>query len=108
MFCSKCGAAVTGNFCCVCGERIRSALEDFRREERRQRAIFKASIGVDIGSVKVHIAQSCWLAAANKCELERGVIGGGKIAADAYDRLQKTAALARRLYTVLMKELEEV
>lgn len=108
MFCSKCGAAVAGNFCCVCGERVRSAVEIFRREERRQRALFKSSIGVDIGSVKVHIANSCWLAAANQCELERGVIGSGKIAADAYDRLQKTAALARRLYMVLMEELEKV
>lgn len=107
MFCSKCGAAVTGNYCCVCGERVRSAVEEFRREERRQRALFKASIGVDTESVKVHIANSCWHAAANKCELQRGVIGCGKIAADAYDRLQKTAALARRLYMVLMEELEE-
>lgn len=59
MFCSKCGAAVTGNFCCVCGERVRSALEDFRREERRQRAIFKTSIGVDIGSINGWRASEC-------------------------------------------------
>lgn len=38
MFCSKCGAAVVGNFCAVCGEKVRTPGQDlvitFRRTAR--------------------------------------------------------------------------
>ena len=108
MFCSKCGAAVTGNYCCVCGERVRSAAWIFRRKERQRRSIFKASTGAKVGTIEIHIADACWHAAANKYKLVAAVIDGDNIQPDAYDRLQKTEALARRLYMVLMEELEEM
>lgn len=105
MFCRKCGAAVSGNFCCVCGERVRSALEIFRLDERRKKTAFKKSVKADISGTLIHLADACWAAADRKCELHRAVTGSGKVQPDAYDRLQKTADLARRLYAVLLEEL---
>lgn len=39
MYCRKCGAAVTGNYCCVCGERVRTpdqeAFNALRKARRR-------------------------------------------------------------------------
>ncbi len=37
MFCTECGAAVTGKFCSCCGARVRSDLEAFKLKQRRER-----------------------------------------------------------------------
>lgn len=108
MFCRKCGAAVSGNYCCVCGERVRSAAEVFRRDVRRKKSALKTSVGAGIGAdcrcIKEHILDSCWYAASNKYELQHAV-WEDKVRPYAYERLQKTADLAHRLYLVLMEEV---
>lgn len=35
MTCVKCGAEASGNYCCVCGRKIRNPLAEFRLAERR-------------------------------------------------------------------------
>ena len=40
MFCSKCGAAVTGNYCSVCGQKIRTPAHENYLELQRARQAF--------------------------------------------------------------------
>lgn len=46
MFCANCGAAVSGNYCSVCGRKIRSALEEFRLAERKAAKELQKHAGV--------------------------------------------------------------
>lgn len=102
MFCKKCGAVVTGNYCCVCGERIRSEVDEFRLAERRKRAAFKNTLG--ILPMAGRIASACWDAASLKYDL-CGCSNGGLLCCDAYERLQKVDTLARKLFIRLREEL---
>ena len=57
MFCSKCGAAVTGNYCCVCGQKIRTPeAENFLRlcRAKREFTAYKGSL------LDLKISQSAW------------------------------------------------
>ena len=66
MYCKKCGAAVTGRFCCCCGERVRTNAEEIKRETRRLRNQFKDACieKYDYPYVNYcHMAEACWNAA---------------------------------------------
>ena len=98
MFCSKCGAAAVGNYCSVCGQKIRTPLAEFRVEERRRKKIFMSEMcsGIDIPAR--NLAAACWMVGDTK--YLRGICGlrVGEIRPDAYTNLEKAEALARRLY----------
>lgn len=105
MYCSKCGAPVTENYCTVCGKRTRSEIELFRIEERRKRNGFIRSR--KNRPYSTHIAEMCWYAVAGKTRLEdcadwmhEGVFP------DARKRLSRVEALANKLYAKMEAELE--
>ena len=43
MFCNNCGAVVTGKYCCCCGRKIRSAVDEFKLQKKNERQRFKES-----------------------------------------------------------------
>lgn len=68
MYCSKCGAPVTENYCTVCGKRIRSDIELFRAEERQKRNGFIRSR--KDRPYSTHLAEMCWYAIAGRTRLD--------------------------------------
>lgn len=102
MFCSKCGAAVTGRYCSKCGQRIRSQMEEFRLNERRRKAAFLNQRRSP--HFTLDVADACWRAADNKFDLG-GCVWNGLVSPDAYDRLEKVEDFAGQLYARLVEEV---
>ena len=106
MFCSKCGAAVTGNYCCVCGEKLRDPLAEFRLSERRRKAAFKGAAGGRTNLPLCHVAEACWDAASLKYRLLHACDARGVLYPDSWSRLQKSEDCARRLFNELAALLD--
>lgn len=105
MYCSKCGAPVTENYCTVCGKRTRSEIELFRIEERRKRNGFIRSR--KDRPYSTHIAEMCWYAVAGKTRLEDCVDWmHDRVFPDARQCLTRVEELANRLYAKMEAELE--
>lgn len=70
MYCTKCGAVVIGKYCSVCGQRVRSEMEEYkllkRRAEREYKRVCTQNGHADLYTN--HIANACWLAALAKYE----------------------------------------
>lgn len=73
MFCTKCGAAVTGKYCSCCGQRVRSPKEELDLIEKRLKREFtdactKTKDGgyVDNTPAMGFLALACWDAAVAK------------------------------------------
>lgn len=104
MFCSKCGSAVTGKYCCVCGARVLNPVEEFRKEQRKRKSDFKAHASYP--AYGRFIAEACWAAAEVKYDLTCGVVYCGMVLPDAYNRLQKADTFAHRLYEQIMISMD--
>lgn len=100
MFCSRCGAAVAGNYCSVCGQKIRTPLAEFRVEEHRRKKAFMSEMCALTDIPSQHLADACWAAGSTKYTNVNAVCGRsvGEIRPNAYANLEKAEALARRLY----------
>ena len=57
MFCSKCGAAATGNYCCVCGQKIRTPDAENLLRLRRVSRKFTAFRGANL---EWRISRAAW------------------------------------------------
>lgn len=73
MFCTKCGAAVTGKYCSCCGQKVRSHKDEVILIEKKAKKEFcdsctKSINGqfVDSAAVMGHLALACWEAASAK------------------------------------------
>lgn len=66
MFCSKCGAVVTGKYCSCCGQRARSEIEEFDVIERRLRRAFREECSKKLPCGGFALADACWLAVSIK------------------------------------------
>ena len=92
---------------CVCGEKLRDPVEEFRLAEQRRKAAFKAAAASYMDFPKNHVAEACWLAAATKYQLTSGAVKRrGELCPDAYALLRKTEECAKRLYTGLVDLLD--
>ena len=97
MFCSKCGAVVTGNYCCVCGKRVLTQLEEYRKVERRAKKAFLDSIGTN-DLLHMNLAFACWyVAEAKHAKNPCGRIES-TIKPEAYENLKRAESYARELY----------
>ena len=106
MFCKNCGAAVSGKYCCVCGTRIRTQLEEYRVAERRARKAFEFEIpSRDL--FKQHLASACWLMAEAKFTTESVDPETGEVVPGAYENLRKAENYARELYSMFLRQLAE-
>lgn len=105
MFCKKCGAAVSGKYCCVCGTRIRTQLEEYRMAEKRAQRAFMFEKPFE-GLFNQHLASACWLMAGAKFT-SHSVDCNGSVAPDAYENLRKAENYARELYSMFLRQLEE-
>jgi len=97
VFCLKCGAAVNGKFCCVCGTRARVPLQVFHLEVKRRRKNFTvfAERGPRI------ISGACWDACWEKYFTPHFTIYD-EIPSHAYALLDEVERRAERLYTTLV------
>lgn len=104
MFCSKCGAVSVGNYCPICGQKIRTPLADFRVQERRCKKSFISEMCPHDDLPALQLAEACWLAGTAKYLAPSSLICGhrvGELRPNAYANLEKAEALARRLYLSL-------
>lgn len=73
MFCSKCGAAVTGKYCSCCGQKVRSHKDEVLLVEKKLKREFcdsctkvNDSMFADNAPAMGHLAIACWEAAIAK------------------------------------------
>ncbi len=102
MFCSKCGAVVSGKFCSSCGQRIRTPLEEFRLEEKRRRRKIEELGRSLLGLPGLHIASACWLAVCLKYA-DCPALFGWYVPDSAFSNLEKADGEARDLFHEMVK-----
>lgn len=73
MFCTKCGAAVTGKYCSCCGQKVRSQKDELELIEKRLKKEFcdsctKTPNGgyVELAPAYGFLALACWEASVGK------------------------------------------
>lgn len=100
MFCVKCGAAVNGNYCSVCGYKVRGGFAEFNIEGRRRRKSFLQPYkdgGKEVGKGVYWLADCCWtIASTNMVKPDRIFIAPytdilRPDAFDLFDEIEKTA-----------------
>lgn len=75
-YCPNCGAAAQGNFCCVCGTRLKSSIEMYRLEYKRARkrvlayAESESEKYIDGRGWNVELRDYAWSLACNVCNKE--------------------------------------
>ena len=98
MYCRKCGAVVSGKFCCCCGAKIRSMAEELRLAEFAERRAFKNRHRKDCEPWHFWLAEMCWNLANQKygarfrCEATQTDI----------DNLSVVSEHAERLFTLVV------
>lgn len=78
MYCKKCGAAVVGKFCSVCGERVRTNEQEYRLAMSRAKKSFvreKTNQNPGCNLICDRVADICWFT----CERKYGVWQSGSI-----------------------------
>jgi hypothetical protein len=105
MYCSKCGAAVVGKFCCCCGKRVFDEFETFSKHYRKTKKDYENSFYQPgrgrKGLQDNHIATACWYA----CEIKYAPVlyrsHDGGLVPGAYEILENVKnhaiALAERI-----------
>lgn len=105
MFCKKCGAAVNGKFCSCCGQRVRSALEEYHLAEKRMEREFINKCS-ETGKARelhlMHLASACWMASSMKYDRSRILHIEDYVPASVYDSLQTVRDHAEKLYLKLI------
>ena len=105
MNCRKCGAAVNGKFCSCCGQRVRSALEEYRLAEKRMERDFTNKCS-ETGKARelhlMHLASAWWKASSMKYDRSRILSIDDYVPKSVYDNLQTLRDHAEKLYKALI------
>lgn len=104
MFCQKCGAAVSGNYCCCCGARILDAASQFKKDMRTKKHDFVYAVQSPLG---VAIARHCWeIADSVVWWHNRPFLDSQRLRPGAYEDLESLNKLAASLYVNTMLVLD--
>lgn len=92
MYCKKCGAAVCGKFCSVCGERVRTNEQEYWLAMSRAKKSFvreKTNQSPRGSLICNRVADICWFA----CERKYGAWQSGSI--------ENVASMSEQLFRVV-------